>query len=111
MLLSLYQMRKELQKYFSLFLLLLFLFPIAEKQVHALQHLDDIHCTATDKHFHEQEHHCDICDLTLTDVSTPPVAEYRFTIAVQQYLFTIPTESVFHPAAFKDIPSRAPPTA
>lgn len=103
-------MRKELLNYFSLFLLLLFLFPIAEKQIHALQHIDDIHCTASDKHFHEQEHHCDICDLTLTDASTPPVAEYGFTIFVQQYLFITLPKSVYHPAAFRDIPTRGPPT-
>ena len=104
-------MHKRLTKYLSLFLLLTFLFPIAEKQVHAFEHSTDKHCTASDKHFHEQEHHCDICDITLTDTGFPAAANYRFIASVHTFLFSLPYESVYHPGTFQNLPARAPPVA
>lgn len=46
---------------------------MAEKELHALKHTNDEHCQSGEKHFHQQEHHCFICDFiisTTTSVKT-----------------------------------------
>jgi hypothetical protein len=104
-------MRKELQKYLSLLLLVLFLFPMLEKQRHAFEHVADKHCTANEKHFHEEEHHCSICDFTITD-STTSTSAYRLqTLSIQQASFSVLPQSIYFPDAFQSLPSRAPPVA
>lgn len=102
-------MRQQLKKYGSFFLLLLFLFPLVEKQIHIYQHSDDERCLASEKHFHTQEHSCAICDYTLTspclitdiDAITIPSTQLVF---LKQF-----REGLYVPAAFQDLPSRAPP--
>ncbi|HRG37031.1 MAG TPA: hypothetical protein PK289_00725 [Bacteroidia bacterium] len=102
-------MHQQLKKYGSLFLLLLFLFPFVEKQIHTYQHADDERCISADKHFHSEEHSCSICDYTLTQpcfiTDAPPlVILSEQCIYLKQF-----TESVHTPTAFQDLPSRAPP--
>lgn len=47
----------------SSLLILLLLFPQLSKAWHGLEHENDFHCKEkTQKHFHEEEHHCDVCD-------------------------------------------------
>lgn len=104
-------MRKELQKYISFSLCLLFLFPMVEKQIHAFEHSDDKHCTANEKHFHEQEHHCNICDFTHTDSSPDFVVNHGFVAFSQQFIFPSLPESVCLTETYYNLPSRAPPTA
>ncbi|MFL5752443.1 MAG: hypothetical protein ACJ76F_03475 [Bacteroidia bacterium] len=54
----------SLRKYISFLSLLAFLFPQALNLVHELEHRNDLHCPEkTIVHFHNEEHHCDICDL------------------------------------------------
>jgi len=61
-------MRSIIKKYSSLLLLSIFLFAYTEKSVHDMLHADDAHChSLTEKHYHNQEHHCVICDF---DIST-----------------------------------------
>src|SRR4051812_10201840 len=55
-------MYKTLLKIFSLLLCLGLLAPILEKSIHSWQHRNDIHCNTSGKHFHEQEHDCNVCD-------------------------------------------------
>lgn len=51
------------RKYLSVVALFLFLFPTVTEEVHAYMHRNDFHCTAkTEKHLHQQGHHCAICD-------------------------------------------------
>ena len=52
----------KLQKYFSILLVFLFLSPQLEKGVHDYLQRNDFHCSTTDIHFHNTEHHCGICD-------------------------------------------------
>jgi hypothetical protein len=102
-------MHKITKQLSSLSFLLLFLFPLVEKQLHAMEHADDIHCNATDKHFHEAEHSCSICDYTFSDTPSELKAEYSF------FLSTINFEYIgFHPILNSGsetllLPSRAPP--
>ncbi|MES2591872.1 MAG: hypothetical protein V4608_08310 [Bacteroidota bacterium] len=104
-------MRKEFIKYSSFILLVLFLFPMVEKQVHAFEHITDTHCTANDKHFHEAEHHCDICDFTITDSNSSASIDYHFIISVNPFSFQTLIASVHVQNAFQNLPSRAPPIA
>lgn len=104
-------MQKQLKKYFPFLFLFLFLFPMVEKQVHAFAHHEDIHCSATDKHFHELEHNCSICDFTSTDSNTTTDNHFSFVISEIEFTYNPFTESVSTPFAFLHLPSRAPPVA
>ena len=103
-------MYKQITKYLSLFLLSLFLFPMAEKGVHALEHSTDIYCTAGSKHFHNIEHNCAICDFSINDSNNPVNSPSQFVVPCGRVSFNFFSESVNAPCAFQDIPSRAPPT-
>jgi hypothetical protein len=102
-------MLRSVQRYISCLLLALFLFPMVEKQLHAFEHAEEFHCTSTDKHFHDAEHSCEICDFTFSD-STPAPAIYAVSIpgplGLQYYLpsgdAAIDHETCIHPG-------RAPP--
>jgi hypothetical protein len=104
-------MSVQIKKYLSFFLLFLFLFPTIEKQLHALEHNADTHCTATDKHFHSLEHSCSICDYTVTNSNTTPETAFQFIISVQQLTFSPFIENVNSPNSFQHLPARAPPIA
>lgn len=53
----------RLRKYIALVSLLVFLFPQAINLAHELDHVNDTHCQEkTVRHFHNEEHHCNICD-------------------------------------------------
>ena len=65
----------------------------------------------TDKHFHQQEHACSICDFTITDSNNAPDSDIVFIVSSQPFLFSPFIESVNIPFAFSNLPSRAPPIA
>lgn len=102
-------MSKQIKKYVSFFFLLLFLFPTAETQLHAFEHAADVHCHASDKHFHPLEHHCSICDFTATDSNIVTDEILSFSIPGQRFLFVPLRAGIHKPATFQDLPSRAPP--
>ena len=104
-------MQKQLKKYLSFFFLFLLLFPIAEKGVHAFEHHDEVHCTITDKHFHELEQECSICDFTLIDANGLPNSEVKFIPSTHSFSFQEYIQRVSIPYAFSNLPSRAPPSA
>lgn len=98
-----------LKKYFSILFLVLFIFPGVQKALHAFEHQDEEHCTSTDKHFHELEHTCSVCDHTLPD--TNPPTESLFSIVVSEFsvCYNSSSQNIHIPDAFTDLPSRAPP--
>jgi hypothetical protein len=102
-------MSKSTTKYFSIFFLLLFLFPLAEKQAHAFQHHNDLHCSATNKHFHSEEHICSICDFNTTDSNTLSENYFSFVVTCFDLSFTPFAESTNSLQPFHHLPSRAPP--
>lgn len=53
-------------------MLALLLFPMVEKAMHEIEHLDGKHCGIKDTHFCEVEHSCTICDYTFSSPSTSP---------------------------------------
>ncbi len=53
----------KFRKYISLISLFVFLIPFGVNAIHSIGHADEFHCTEkSDKHFHEKEHHCSVCD-------------------------------------------------
>jgi hypothetical protein len=102
-------MHKQLKRYISFFFLFLFLFPQAEKQIHAFAHASELHCSSSDKHFHEPEHSCPICDFTSTDSS--PLAEnaVSFILSETEVCYHPFTGSVHEPSGYAYLPARAPP--
>lgn len=104
-------MHKQVKKYLSFFFLFLLLFPIAEVGLHASEHQKDLHCTATEKHFHPLEHSCSICDFTITDSNSLPDTKVQFDLPSQDFTFLTLTESVTLTFLFSNLPARAPPTA
>lgn len=104
-------MYPEFKKYVSILFLLIFLFPLVEKQIHEFEHKDDIHCSASDKHFHELEHNCSVCDHTLIDSTYSATTDYQLTLSFQPFSFRPFVESIHTPEAFQYLPARAPPVA
>lgn len=102
-------MNVQIKKIFSVFFLILFLFPLMEKGIHDANHLDDAHCIATDKHFHTLEHNCPICDFTVTNHTFTPETSARFIIFVQHFSFVSLNEKINTEKVFHLFPSRAPP--
>ena len=51
---------------FPFLLIVLFLAPQVTLAVHQFEHSRDFHCDTANSHFHEQEHHCLICDINVT---------------------------------------------
>ena len=97
------------RKYVSISLLALFLFPIIEKEIHTLQHVDSFHCKASDKHFHELQHNCSICDFIVPITTAPSQPNYDFNVyASSSQLFLSSEENLFSaPKYFVSL--RAPP--
>ena len=103
-------MMQQIKKYFSVLLLFLFLFPQIEKEVHAFHHLADAHCSSSDKHFHEQEHNCSICDYTITNTTTAETPA-KLTVTVQQFIYSPFVVNINTTNAYHHLPARAPPIA
>ncbi len=104
-------MHTQLKKYFSILFLFLLLFPIIEKGLHSYEHQKDLHCTATEKHFHDLEHACSICDFTTTDSNNSPESGVQFIISAKEFSFFPFTQQLKIPYPYSNLPSRAPPVA
>ncbi len=105
------EVNNYIKKYLAVLFLFLLLFPLTEKALHAFEHHDDIHCSITDKHFHEQEHECSICDFTITDSNGIPCTDVSFVISSQKFSYTEFISGLSIPYAYSNLPSRAPPMA
>lgn len=84
---------------------------MVEKELHALEHSNDFHCTSSDKHFHEQEHNCSICDYTLPYAASLNSPCFEFAITAFQANFTPFSEgnNLIFLSYYKS--TRAPPVA
>ena len=74
---------QKLRSYVSMLMLALLLFPMVDKAVHDLSHLNDKHCGIKDTHFCEVEHSCKICDYHFSSSSTPPKNQSQVNIFLQ----------------------------
>ena len=103
-------MKRSIKKYLSLFLLLTFLYPFAEKGIHDFEHRNDFHCsTKADKHIHSQEHNCSVCDYN----SPASGAEVKVfgELSLPFASFSYPHSGQAHLSLLLkySLPSRAPP--
>lgn len=102
---------QHLKNYFSIVLLLIFLFPIIEKDVHDIEHKNDFHCGAVEKHFHSAEHHCPICNFIFTSSEGPAKAETKIIVFCASFSYAASINSVYELNRIDNSGSRAPPTA
>lgn len=59
-------MVQQLKSYFSIFFLVVFLFPTVIKEIHAIDHENVFHCDVKgERHLHTQQHDCTLCDFVL----------------------------------------------
>ena len=77
----------------SAFLLLLFIFPLVEKEVHTLRHVEAFHCKATDKHFHEIQHACAICDFIVPVTTAPSKPDHDLNVYTSSSLILFYSET------------------
>jgi hypothetical protein len=104
-------MHQRIKKYLSFLFLLLFLFPMVEKGMHELEHKDDFRCSSTNKHFHNLEHNCSICDFTTIDSNNSASHKFELITPTQLFLFHPFVENISVEDAFQYLPARAPPIA
>lgn len=104
-------MMRCIHKYISLLLLALFLFPLLEKEAHAIRHTEVAHCKAADKHFHELKHTCFICAFIVPVTTVPAQHNYDFSIYVSSALILSDSEAKIISAPKYFVSLRAPPMA
>jgi hypothetical protein len=72
-------MKKAARIASSVFFLIVFLFPFIGENCHAFAHSGDVHCTEqTERHIHELEHHCTLCDFNF---SIPDINGFHFSFS------------------------------
>lgn len=105
-------MSRTFKKYCALTILGVFLFAFGEKNIHDIIHGDEFHCTAKhEHHFHNQEHHCFICDfyISLFDDSSAQVS-FSFILSVSHVPFQVSDSELvysYHTSFF----NRGPPAS
>jgi hypothetical protein len=100
---------QKIKKALSVFLLLVFLFPFVEKELHQLSHSNDIHCLLTGTHFDPQEHRCTVCDFTNHVTAPPAFFQYDLFLGTVSdvHFFFVANDIVLQKQVFR--PLRAPP--
>ena len=89
---------------------MLFLLPTAEQTIHAYKHSNDKHCHVIgEKHFHEQEHHCFLCDYTIISETQTASAFSAAKIFFQPFSFSIFNNNFVEIEFAKPHPARGPP--
>lgn len=73
--------------YSYIFLLVLLLFPLANKVAHQFEHYNSPHCNTKALHFCDSEHICNYCDYIFSKLPS-------FTPTHHQYNFIIPIKSL-----------------
>jgi len=105
-------MNLTVKKIFSLLMLLAFLLPAVEKEIHSFEHKDDFHCTTkADKHFHEEAHNCSICDFNVPVVTESFEKDFSFILTAYSAHFIPVEKNRFLSAPINLLPPRAPPIA
>ena len=99
---------KMFQKIFALILCIGLLVPIMEKSLHALKHSADLHCTSSDKHFHEKQHSCSVCDYELNSPDVQSI-HIDFQVYAQKFEYVTQYQLQFSSSEFLFTASRAPP--
>lgn len=105
-------MQQFYKKYSSFFLLIIFLVPQIEKQLHDLKHANDVHCSIhAEFHFHKQEHSCGICDYTIGLLNPSAVENHELILSSINFIYLSYTTQVTLFELTCKLPPRAPPVA
>ncbi len=103
-------LNKIIKNISAVFLLVLFLLPTAEQTIHAYKHSNDKHCNVVgEKHFHEKEHHCFLCDYTITSEMQAAKAFSATKIFHQPFSFSLFKNDFVEIESAKPHPARGPP--
>ena len=83
-------MRRQGRILYSFLFLFAFLVPTIGETLHQLSHAGDSHCTEKSvHHFHEEEHHCVICDFAFnsyySDILNPEIKATHFYILLLKF--------------------------
>jgi hypothetical protein len=100
---------KARNKYISVFLLFLFLFPLVEIGIHEFSHRDDSHCQSDQKHFHKQEHNCFLCDYTFSSNNPSTENQSEILLVSVPIYYSAFLESRIQSVADYKFSPRAPP--
>jgi len=100
---------QRIKKIFALFAIATFLFPLVEKEIHNFLHSEVVLCTITDKHFHQEEHHCNLCDLTRDVADKPTIFHHNLLIGILCNLNFVFNVQDFEIQKSVYSPLRAPP--
>lgn len=105
-------MIRSYKKYVGVFLFFLFVFPSIQQGIHGFEHRHDFHCDAkTEKHLHEQEHHCDVCDYSIPVSNCASFGNITFVLSyTPNYYKDFRSTPIFFNGDFR-VPARAPPLA
>jgi hypothetical protein len=91
-------------------LLLLFLFPQAQKGWHDFEHRHDTHCYATAEiHLHQLEHVCEICDISIAVGIKSSFIIYDIVLNSIQLSFSDGLVKTYPANFWRLLPPRAPP--
>jgi hypothetical protein len=85
-------MKRSSGRILSFLFLLLFIYPLVEKELHAFQHSDDFHCASATAHFHTPEVKCSFCDVFIQEITDASDDQPAY-LAPAPTLFTFSTLS------------------
>lgn len=100
---------QKMKGIFSLFILAIFLFPVAEIDIHQLSHRNDFHCSANNSHIHTAEHHCHLCDIINDNFVAPVLDHIIFVINEPAIASIFFSENLYFPQNKDFQPLRGPP--
>ena len=90
-------------------LLVVFLFPLAEKGIHAFEHEEEEHCaTYEDIHLHEKHHDCHICDYNLEPAQKTSI-DFKLVNSSKSLKIDFLFESILIETSLYYFSLRAPP--
>jgi hypothetical protein len=101
----------KLKPFFSVFLLVIFLFPTIVKEAHTGNHGKRAHCDANEEqHIHIQHHDCTFCDFVIPIILITSSCRTVFSLLhFAEYFFSPPIEFYFSTSLFSSALLRAPP--
>ena len=82
---------------------------MVEKEVHSFEHAADPHCVSINKHFHNAEHNCPICDFVFVSSENPIKANNAIVLFSTSFCYIPSINSIYELNRIDNSGSRAPP--
>ncbi len=84
---------QKLKNIYAILILAVFLFPLVKSEVHNYAHINDFHCVSSAFHLHQEEHHCNLCDITFDYYHSPDFTNHNFILTEIGELAFLPAEN------------------